>query len=147
MTHEELIIELPAKKTDLARCRAEVEKRAAAMGFKGDDLWGIVSAVFEACANAITHGRNIQSDHKEPHDRFTLSISTCKDRFKAVIKDSGDGFICPSNAPMPTPAARRGRGIPMMKAFMDEVKFERDKGCKVTLITYLRAAAHGKCRV
>jgi serine/threonine-protein kinase RsbW len=125
------IIKLSASDKDLARCRAEIQNSAAALGFHGEDLWGVVSAVFEACVNAVTHGKT------NNHCRAYLSIRTSGNRFEAIVSDSGCGFTCPSPTPMPSPKANRGRGIPLMKMFMDEVKFDNSDGCKVTLIKYL----------
>ena len=131
MASGERIIKLSASDKDLARCRAEIQKRASAQGFSGEDLWGVVSAVFEACVNAVTHGKN-GSDCEA-----YLFIRTSENRFEATVSDSGNGFDCPSPTPMPSPKANRGRGIPLMKMFMDEVRFESDDGCRVTLVKYL----------
>lgn len=106
------------------------------MGFDGRDLWGIVSAVFEACVNAVTHGRS-----NAPYP-VILTIQCCDGQFIAVIKDSGRGCFPPAETPMPSPASRRGRGIPLMRAFMDEVTFDFAAGCTVTLKKQLPTQTH-----
>ncbi len=128
---EVLTMKLSASKFNLAQCREVIEKRAEAAGFDSGDLWGIVSAVFEACVNAVTHGNGTGKHSAD------LSIHTYPDRLVVIVKDHGHGFVCPTETPMPPVTSQRGRGIPLMKAFMDEVRFENDNGCKVTLIKYL----------
>ncbi|MBI2844741.1 MAG: ATP-binding protein, partial [Armatimonadetes bacterium] len=68
----------------------------------------------------------------------TLRLKMYSDRFVAVVEDSGSGFVCPFEAAMPPASSRRGRGIPMMKLLMDEVRFDSGGGCTVTLVKYLR---------
>lgn len=134
MPVKEVAIEFFEGMKDLPRCRKTIEKTAAEMGFTGKDKWGIVSAVFEACVNAITHG------WKTPDKYARLTIRLYDDRLEAVVKDHGYGCIPSPEEDMPPPASRRGRGIPLMKKFMDKIEFDSSDGCKVILIKYL----HGK---
>lgn len=129
---KELALTISDAKKDLPICRDTIERTAAEMGFKGNDLGDVVAAVFEACVNAVTHGCN------GPKGTVNLRIRTYDDRFEAVVKDSGNGFPCPDHLLMPSLVSPRGRGIPLMKELMDEVIFEDDKGCKVTLTKYLK---------
>ncbi|HEX2952248.1 MAG TPA: ATP-binding protein [Armatimonadota bacterium] len=124
-------IEISDGPRDLPLCREAAESAARDMGFVGEDLYDIVTAVFEASVNAFTHGC-VGTD--EP---ATVTIYTHPDRFEAIIRDHGKGFQCPTDAPIPPAIVRRGRGIPLMKALMDEVYFEYDNGCKVTLMKRL----------
>jgi len=101
------------------------------MGFSDEDTQAVVSAVFEACVNALTHGLNAGEG------KVTLCVRTYPDRFEAVIRDPGKGFTYPAATGMPPPGSHRGRGIPLMRAFMDDVRIEFDGGCKETLIKYL----------
>lgn len=126
----ELDVEL-AGVSDLPACRAAAEKAAASAGFVGHDFGDVVSAVFEACVNAITHGHD---DNSRP---ATLHIRVTHDRFEATIKDFGRGLNCLTEAGFPSPRAPRGRGIPLMRTFMDEVKLEHNDGCAITLIKYI----------
>jgi len=132
MVRDELNIELRNNAADLYSCRKLTRQAALKMGFAGDDLWSIISAVFEACANALTHGANNGAASVHLH------IRPHPDKFEAVVTDSGKGFSCPDNTPIPSPSSHRGRGIPLMREFMDEVAFERNGGMKVKLVKYLR---------
>lgn len=129
---KELAFTISDAKKDLPICRESIKNAAEEMGFKGNDLGDIVAAVFEACVNAVTYGC------KSPSGTVNLRIRTYDERFEAVVKDSGNGFPCPESLLMPSLDSSRGRGIPLMKKFMDEVVFEDDQGCKVTLTKYLK---------
>src|SRR6266436_4066709 len=79
-------------------------------------------ALREALANAIIHG-NHENPQKHVHVRFR-----CKpDEVSIAVKDEGRGFdinaITDPTAPENT-GAIHGRGIYLMRAFMDEVRFE-----------------------
>jgi anti-sigma regulatory factor (Ser/Thr protein kinase) len=112
----------------LASIRRELETKARLAGFEGRELWDIVSAVFEAVVNAVTHGSTEAS----------LELRLFDDRLEAEIKDGGNGFVYPAVSAVPPPTATRGRGIPLMKSFMDEVNFNNNGGCAVTLTKYRR---------
>jgi len=129
---EEFSIELGDDPRDLTLCREAALQAAARAGFSRQDQLGIASAVYEACVNAVTHGRS----GGRVHALFSLRVDP--ERLEAVVEDSGGGFTCPVDAEMPHPTARRGRGVPLMKAFMDEVRFESGAGCKVTMVKYRR---------
>src|SRR6266853_1584034 len=83
---------------------------------------GVEIALREALANAIIHG-NHQNPRKHVYVRFR-----CKaDEVSIAVKDEGRGFdintITDPTAPENTGSAH-GRGIYLMKAVMDEVRFE-----------------------
>ena len=83
---------------------------------------GVEIALREALANAIIHG-NHQNPQKHVHVRFR-----CKpDEVSIAVKDEGRGFdintITDPTAPENT-GSIHGRGIYLMKVFMDEVRFE-----------------------
>jgi serine/threonine-protein kinase RsbW len=92
-------------------------------------------AVSEATANAIIHG-NKQDEGKKVSIAFCLD----DDSLKIKIKDQGIGFQ-PTEIPNPLSDENRmkrsGRGIYLIKASMDQVKFEGSKkGMAVELIKY-----------
>ena len=128
---DELEMHISASRQGLSHCRRRVARAAARLGFKDEELMGIVSAVSEACINALTHG--CPNGKSAP----VLYLHTHPNRFEAVVQDSGQGFTCPANTPMPSISSRRGRGIPLMKHFMDEIKIESRNGCRVTLVKYV----------
>lgn len=126
-----MLMDLTDGDHDLPLCRDAVLQAAAAVGFPESDQWAITSAVFEACVNALTHGAGSGKGY------VSLAVQVNNGALEAVVSDSGSGHTCPIYAPIPPASSQRGRGIPLMKTFMDEVRFESEGGCKVTLIKRL----------
>lgn len=113
-------------------------------------------AVEEAMLNALYHGNlEVSSDlkesepnlfeetarqrcHEEPylHRRLFVDVSLSRDEARYVIRDEGPGFD-PSKLPDPCDLENlekpSGRGILLMRSFMDEISFN-DKGNQVTLV-------------
>ena len=81
-------------------------------------------ALREALENAVIHG-----NHEDPRKHvYVRCRCEADEEVSIIVKDEGQGFD--SNAlPDPTgPGAiqsTHGRGVYMMKAFMDEVRFEQ----------------------
>lgn len=97
-----------------------------------DDVEDIGLAVREALINAIIHG-----NHCDPEKTVRLS-ATVNDEcdLLIVVKDSGSGFD-PSRLLNPIAdenlLANHGRGIFLMKQFMDQVDFKFDHGTEVRM--------------
>jgi anti-sigma regulatory factor (Ser/Thr protein kinase) len=114
----------------------------------------------EAFANAMYHGnlelcsslretdadayhrmaqeRRRQSPYQDRHTEVQVRMSPDKAEF--VIRDQGKGFN-PASLPDPTDPANldkiTGRGILLMRSFMDDVYFN-DKGNEVTMVKQCR---------
>ena len=92
--------------------------------------WGCVAvgvsdveiALREALANAIIHG-----NHGDPRKHVHFTCRCEPDEVSIVVKDEGKGFDV-NRVPDPTATENigsvHGRGIHVMKALMDEVRFE-----------------------
>ena len=80
-------------------------------------------ALREALANAVIHG-----NHEDPEKRVYLGCRGGDGEISIVIRDEGQGFEI-AEIPDPTApdnlASSHGRGIYLMTALMDEVRFER----------------------
>ena len=81
-------------------------------------------AIREALANAVLHG-NLRDPRKEV--RISCRVQPGRG-ISIVVRDEGQGFD-PTTVPNPTAIENvlslSGRGIHLMKALMDEVRFER----------------------
>lgn len=118
-----------------------VWKIAEDLGFDEDDLHKIGMAVREAMVNAVVHG-NRYNARKKVH----LLVSHGADRLTIQIGDEGEGFVMEE---LPDPLAEEnllrhsGRGLLLMKAFMDEFEMQpRDpKGTQVKMVKYLAKAS------
>ena len=79
-------------------------------------------ALREALANAIIHG-----NHENPRKHVYVRCRCKPDEVSIAVKDEGRGFelnkIADPTAPENTGAVH-GRGIYLMKALMDQVRFE-----------------------
>jgi serine/threonine-protein kinase RsbW len=106
-------------------------------GFDEDDLMKIGMAVRESVVNAVVHG-NRYNVNKKVH----FSVTRNTERFTVRIADEGDGF---DFSHLPDPLSREnlmrasGRGIFLVRSFMDEVQIRRlePAGTEVTLVKYL----------
>ena len=79
-------------------------------------------ALREALANAIIHG-----NHEDRRKHVHVTCRCEPEEISIVVKDEGKGFD-PDTLPDPTAPENigsiHGRGIHVMKALMDEVRFE-----------------------
>lgn len=102
---------------ELKRCR-----------FSRDATFAIKLALEEALTNAIKHGNLCDSSRQ-----VTVRFGITSEKAVIIVRDEGCGFI-PDEIPDPTTPDRlpmpSGRGIMLMRAYMDEVIF-RDHGREV----------------
>jgi anti-sigma regulatory factor (Ser/Thr protein kinase)/putative methionine-R-sulfoxide reductase with GAF domain len=121
-------VELPAEAGQLATVRHLIRRWVAAHGGTDDDCAAFAIAVTEACANAVEHAygpgdANIGLRAALENGEASVTVSD----FGAWREPRGDN---------------RGRGIPVMKEFMDDVAIETgDEGTKVEL----RRRIGGEC--
>ena len=97
-------------------------------------------ALREALVNAVVHG-NQKDPEKKVHIRCRCGPGK---EISVVVTDQGKGFDFEKtvgNGLIPDPAAERGRGISMMKVYMDDVHFERD-GSEVHMRKRARNNSH-----
>lgn len=103
-------------------------------GFDEEELMKIGMAIREAMVNAVVHGNQYNQ-----HKRVRFSLSRTEQRFTVTIADEGTGF---DFAHIPDPLAPEnllrtsGRGIFLMRSFMDEVDLRHleSGGTEVTLV-------------
>ena len=95
------------------------------------DIFAVRLATEEAVVNAIRHGNKLDSQKK-----VVVNFSVTDGRVTVVVCDQGEGFD-PAGVPDPTDPrfleAPSGRGLMLMRAYMDEVIFN-EEGNEVTMI-------------
>jgi len=111
------------------------EDFAERAGFDEDTVPNIAMAVREAAVNAVLHGNAY-----DPTKKITASFETNADSFIVRISDQGAG-IDPAALPDPLSPENilrgSGRGIFLIRAFMDEVHFRQlHPGTEHTLIKH-----------
>jgi len=93
------------------------------------DLFGIRLALEEAIVNAIKHGNRMDRE-KQVHVRCEVS----QVQVRIEISDEGTGFN-PSTIPDPTAEENLdkpcGRGIMLMKAFLNTVEYNDEGNCVI----------------
>ena len=117
------------------RVEQEAEAFALRFGVNEDDVSNIAMAVREAAVNAVIHGNAYQRD-KEVNVNFEATESDLTFR----ISDQGSGLDV-NNIPDPLSPENilrgSGRGVFLMRAFMDEVHFRQlSPGTELTLIKH-----------
>jgi anti-sigma regulatory factor (Ser/Thr protein kinase) len=87
-----------------------------------DGVGDVEIALREALANAIIHG-----NHEDRRKQVHVTCRCQPDEVSIAVKDEGKGFDV-NSVPDPTApeniGSAHGRGILVMKALMDEVRFE-----------------------
>ena len=112
-------------------------------GFDEDVRDGITMAVREAMINAVLHGNAY-----DPSKRVNLSFEQSGRELIITIGDEGKGLE-PEQVPDPLAPEnlmkQSGRGIFLIRAFMDEVRFRKlEPGTEITLIKRIPGSELGR---
>src|SRR5258708_39688080 len=118
------------------------EQCAQRAGFDEDPIPNIAMAVREAAVNAVLHGNSYDTSK-----HIVASFETASDSLIIRIADQGLG-LDPDKVPDPLAPENilrgSGRGIFLIKAFMDEVNFRQlHPGTELTLIKHRTPAQPG----
>ena len=121
MTEQTTRLVLPSQIEAVAEAAAAATDFAQSCGVGEEVVFGIDMAVREAVTNAVVHG------NKEDEAKQVEVIFNCLPHSLEIeIKDQGDSFD-PKEVPDPTDPANilktSGRGIFLMRTFMDEVEW------------------------
>jgi serine/threonine-protein kinase RsbW len=109
---------------------------ATKSGFDSEEVQRISMAVREAAVNAVLHGNAY-----DPRKKVHIAFETAGDALTVTVRDEGKG-LDPEEIPDPLAPEnllkQSGRGIFLIRAFMDEVRFRNmEPGTEVTLIKKL----------
>jgi len=106
-----LDITFPAESSQLAPVRRALRGWLAQCELPPNAVQNVLVAVGEACANAIEHGHR-----HTPGDDVRLRAVALVDSLRVTVADSGRW-----KDPQPGANAHRGRGMPLMRAMMQQV--------------------------
>jgi serine/threonine-protein kinase RsbW len=131
-----ITLTLESNLASVDRVEQTAEQVAALAGVAEDARFGITMAVREAAANAVFHG-----NHEDRTKQITASFENTGRSLIFCIADQGDG-LDPSTLPDPLAPENllrgSGRGIFLIRSFMDEVHFRQlHPGTELTLIKHL----------
>ena len=113
-----LEIQLDSTLDSVDQAEEAVQDFARQNGFPDDDIHRVGMAVRESVVNAVVHGNCFNS-----HKKVTLNVAASPERLTITVQDQGNGFAVEE---VPDPLAeenllkKTGRGLFLMRAFMDE---------------------------
>jgi serine/threonine-protein kinase RsbW len=112
---------------------------AVRAGFSQDEADRISMAVREAAVNAVLHGNQY-----DQNKRMLVAFETTPDSMTISIRDEGSGLnpeVIPDPLAPENLLKQSGRGIFLIRAFMDEVRFRQlNPGTEITLIKHVRGS-------
>ncbi len=121
----------------------DVTRRVTATaGFDEENQHKIEMAVHESMINAVSHGNK-----NDPSKHVWLRFQIFDDRLEISVRDQGNGFD-PANLPDPLATENllnvSGRGLLLIRTFMDEFRVERiaGSGTVVTLVKRINDRTH-----
>jgi len=140
-TSVKLVLPSDVKLIDLVH--AASEKMAEYVGFDADEALNVGLALREAVINAIVHGNG-----ENPGLKVHVTLVAKGRKLTAKVRDEGAGFD-PHRAPDPTAEENllntSGRGLLLMRAFVDDVRFRQRRGGGME-ITLTKSTNHSSGR-
>jgi serine/threonine-protein kinase RsbW len=131
-----LALELDSNLDSVDSAEAAVLREAEALGLDEDDLHRVGISVRECMVNAVVHGNRYNS-----RKHVNVRIERTPEALTIVISDEGAGFD-PDAVPDPLQGdnlmRQSGRGVMMIRAFMDEVTVSprQPSGTVVKMVKY-----------
>lgn len=136
-----LSFEIASRFEELDLVDGLIEALLEHLGLDEDERSNLVLAVREAAANAVQHGNRLEADKP-----VGIEAGVVSDELRVEVRDRGSGFDVDA---LPDPLApenllkRTGRGILLMRNFMDEVTFEfPEAGGTIVLLRKRLPASH-----
>jgi serine/threonine-protein kinase RsbW len=137
--HRETIeVTIPSRTEHLSIVNRVTEEIADQLALGDEDRNALATSVIEAATNAIQHGN--RNDAKK---KVSVRYVVTPNKLEVIVKDQGSGFDPDAVADPLRPEnllRERGRGIFIIRAFMDQVRFsqQRKNGMIVRLVKYLQ---------
>jgi serine/threonine-protein kinase RsbW len=117
---------IPSKLEELESVQRLIGQAAAAFGLTEDMAYWMELTISESVINAIRHGNQF-----DPTKKARLAISFDGESVEVIVEDQGEGFSFDELAD-PTKAENLlkpcGRGILIIRSFMDEVNLTQKEG-------------------
>ena len=132
-------LSLPSRFDSLEEVTELIAQTGRRFEISEEDETDLLMSVVGAMNNAI-----LQGNGQDPAKKIHLRVETTGNKVTVAIQDEGSGFD-PNRVPDPTQPENllrvSGRGILMMKSFMDTVEFGRgDRGLRVLMTKHLGKA-------
>ena len=119
-----MLMSIPSDFKYLGAVDAAIQDLAREFAISENSINDISTALIEACSNAIEHGNKFGKDK-----RVKVVMGFNGASMTARVYDEGDGFDYDEllNRAAPDPMSERGRGLVIMRAFTDDLKFSYNK--------------------
>lgn len=142
MTDKRLSYTFDSTLESVDRAEEVAAQVASHAGFDEEDCQKISMAVREAAVNAVLHGNAY-----DPRKKMRVSYENTGDSLMITVSDEGKG-LDPGDIPDPLAPEnllkQSGRGVFLMRTFMDEVRFRSlEPGTEITLIKRVHGEAAG----
>jgi serine/threonine-protein kinase RsbW len=137
---ERTTLALNSTMESVATVEAAAEKLALEAGLDEDERFHVAMALREAAINAVLHGNEY-----DPAKRIAASFQNTGEALVFTVADQGKG-LDPETLPDPLAPENllrgTGRGIFLIRSFMDEVHFRQTHpGTELTMVKRLMPAA------
>ena len=136
-----LNLRLNSTMESVAEVEAAAEKLATEAGLDEDERFHVTMAAREAAVNAVLHGNEY-----DPARQITASFENTGAALVITIADQGKGLDLETLPDPRTPEnllRGTGRGIFLIRSFMDEVHFRQlHPGTELTLVKHLAASSN-----
>jgi serine/threonine-protein kinase RsbW len=135
-----LTLALNSTMESVSQVEAAAERLATQAGLDEDESFQVAMALREAAVNAVLHGNDY-----DPSKLIAVSMENNGTDLVFTIADQGKG-LDPDSLPDPLAAENllrgTGRGIFLIRSFMDEVHFRQlQPGTELTLVKHLAPTA------
>lgn len=126
-----IALRLPRDAASVPVIRQLLDSSLEALGVVPQIREDIQLMLSEACSNVIQHAT--------PSDDYMVSTELSRDRCIIKVVDAGNGFDF-SGATSPSPTSEHGRGLLIMQALADDIRFvkRQERGSIVCLEKTLR---------
>lgn len=112
----EVRIDLPRQRRSVPAVRRMVAAALAELGVRDDDRHDLLTALSEACTNAVQHARGGR--------RYQVAVFVDGAQARIEVHDEGGGFEVNGHRAMAAPDRERGRGIALMDRLVDTARFD-----------------------
>ena len=134
-----LSLTLSSTMESVSQVEAAADKLAGEAGLDEDERFHVTMAVREAALNAVLHGNEY-----DPAKQITVTLENTGKSLVFTVTDQGKG-LDPQTLPDPLAPENllrsTGRGIFLIRSFMDEVHFRQTHpGTELTLVKHLAPA-------
>jgi serine/threonine-protein kinase RsbW len=116
-------LSLPRDEASVPLTRRLIAQALEIVGVEADTVSDVEIALSEACANVLRHAKT--------GDAYEVRAGFDEHRAFLEIIDQGEGFdpdAAPADDQLPGEESESGRGVMLMRALMDKVRFESRNG-------------------